>query len=416
MGCGGTAASGHGLTGHQVLSALQLLVNQLGAEVDDTSLTDSDYAETRVQTVTSESPDGPCEVKVTEYYPNVFRVVRSLSGVSEEHFMEEWQTDGVEMSLGAGRSNALFFPSKGRVFLCKTIALSEVEVLQHILRSYTAHLIKYPDSFLTRFFLMMKVEVGAEKGYILCFHDVCAKSKKVHEKWDIKGRMPKPGKYQHDPDYGLPDIFKNDDDEPIGSPVCPVPDIKNAETTHGTAVKVKKDKDLNRLFWVNPATRNAILHQLHEDYEYLERAGLMDYSLFIAVSHAPESDVRLSTIRQLHLSSGAVEERGVQGKDEEQEPRAASASVTTLKNFSAGVPSLKRQEVYFIGIIDMLTEYTFKKKTANFFKSFLWTDQALSTIPPKAYRKRVERFSRALVPKIVADNGMDGRGSPVRQQ
>eukprot|EP00796_Vickermania_ingenoplastis_P005000 gene5000-3595_t len=430
MSCGGSATSGHGLTGHQVRCALKVLVDDIAVRASEPfippgDLASSHYAETTGQTVTVASP-GTAPIRVTNYAGSVFRSIRELSGVTENAFAREWDLSTVEMRLGAGRSNALFFPSVGRVFLCKTIALHEVEVLLKILPSYTKHLLRHPGSFLTRFFLLMKVEVEEEAGYITCFHDVCAKATRIHEKWDIKGRMPKPGKYLFDPSEspndGLPRVRslfggeespEPDAEEEIQSPLGSVGDLGNTQTMHGATVTVRKDKELNRLFWLKPAVRTAVLEQLHADYEYLGSIGLMDYSLFIAVSHSNDLFAgQLSTIRRFHDPGQGVEER-TGGREGER--RCASPGVREQAiNFSDGIPSFRSQELYYIGIIDMLTEYTYKKKIANFCKSFLWREETLSTIPPLPYKERVERFSRAIFPQMLVPSPSPLVSSPLR--
>lgn len=592
MHCGGAATSGHGLIADHVFAALRCVINDIlcsfthpsglltdgeeGARKQDipSPLCESDFLEkkvhdpflfsrkTRHEPHTSEevqcenargSPsftsqhcvkdEDEVKVRVTELFPKVFHAIRYLSGVTETVFADEWlPLSTVNMSLGSGRSNALFFPSRSRLFLCKTIAANEVYTLQRILPSYIDHLQKYPNSFLTRFFLMMKVEVKKEVGFILCFQDVCANAPRVHEKWDLKGRIPKPGKFDGvSTTDGLPDADLFDDNKsnkrrgskkrnaperkkadvdntvesneggrsstvlsgresaddgfseinrlpvttvhrPMSSPWgtnrmlhVSKKHAKNAETTHGQTVQVRKDKNLTRLFWLEPEVRERVLQQLQADYDYLGREGLMDYSLFVAVCRTTDGyDVNyLSTIYRAQSFSGAVEERrpstsvlplgGMPARlrepfrethrkqekitevmkadpDREKgnkehlnvstssslhsEEMGSTARHSLYENadhlphdrlvsnmsfasprtapFNQGIHSFRSQEVYYIGIIDMLTEYNFSKVLANFFKSFLWKHETLSTISPIPYMNRIMRFSRVVFPFIGA--------------
>lgn len=578
MSCLGSATSGHGLNSYHVFSSLLRLTTAISeratkeATVDNesetaqnvcgasSSLVNEDFQQEKVYELflsatppsKLSSPEGlrspnrdeetalhPSQetsaegggkkvlVKVTDFFPNVFRSIRSLSRVSEKMFTDEWTSiSSVNMSLGAGRSNALFFPSKNRLFLCKTISENEVTVLRHILPTYVGHLRRYPNSFLTRFFLMMKVEVKNEVGLIVCFQDVCANAPRVHEKWDLKGRAPKPGKFGNQGANRVSlssDLFdkkgregesdvrnarnslrkknrwdKNENmaegkagetsrncgagsdntAEPVdrtapysslGSPLLhsassnlPKCHVKNAETTHGREVRVRKDKDLVRLFWLVPSVRERVLYQLYEDYAYLGSVGVMDYSLFVAVCHTTEefSGRQISTIFFSRSFSGAVEERrrsfslfpfggsfvdsGLERKpksnfhtkrkgerfasdlpiescevlsssEKSLQPPSSFASRTSRPLFSSreapfnqGISSFGSQEVYYIGIIDMLTEYTFSKVVANFCKSFLWKSASLSTIPPASYKNRILNFSRVVFPPIdVLDDDLN---------
>lgn len=495
MSCLGSATSGHGLTGHQVRCAIRCMIDELLKEWEQTNtedgenlllaslkpddfkevkehetLVDCNPSEPKSRTVLCcstqddavkdrDNASGKERVIVKSYFPKAFRLIRHLSGCSETDFASEWQLSSVDLQPGAGRSNALFFPSRNRKFLCKTISKEEVNVLKSILFLYTRHLSSYPSSYLTRFFMLMKLEVRNNEGYILCFYDICAKAPRIHEKWDLKGRSPKPGKYSFrtrnpnletspnsiDPSSHAPDAldqfeigspfgpllndWEGGEERPRTSIVSPPPNsdmsratspvtqvhwshIKNAETARGTTVKVRKDKDLNRYFWLSPTHRGVVLKQLKLDYAFLKLSNLMDYSLFIAVCQTAADYNLKRHIRSIYCMrspSGAVEERmmreGVKrslnalssqfaSPDESDAPQLACA-------FGKGIPSFDGQESYYIGIIDMLTTYSWKKRTANFCKSLLWQEETLSTVPSSAYKKRLEAYTEEVLPDIL---------------
>jgi hypothetical protein len=47
-----------------------------------------------------------------------------------------------------------------------------------------------------------------------------------------------------------------------------------------------------------------------------------------------------------------------------------------------------------------LTVYNVKKKSANFFKTFLWEPNTISTIPPLDYVKRIDDFTDVIFPPL----------------
>jgi len=53
---------------------------------------------------------------------------------------------------------------------------------------------------------------------------------------------------------------------------------------------------------------------------------------------------------------------------------------------------LEAEEIYFLGIIDILTVYNFKKKSEHTIKSLLYDSNAISAIPPGPYRQRFVSF------------------------
>ena len=56
------------------------------------------------------------------------------------------------------------------------------------------------------------------------------------------------------------------------------------------------------------------------------------------------------------------------------------------------VPSFDGSEAFLLGIIDFLSTYEVKKKSAHFFKSFLWEGETLSTVPSSYYAERLNFF------------------------
>jgi hypothetical protein len=68
------------------------------------------------------------------------------------------------------------------------------------------------------------------------------------------------------------------------------------------------------------------------------------------------------------------------------------------------------KEIYFIGVIDFLSRYFLKKKTANFFKTFLWKADTLSTIPPQVYYNRWCDY----LPTILIADEEEGKANATR--
>jgi len=67
-------------------------------------------------------------------------------------------------------------------------------------------------------------------------------------------------------------------------------------------------------------------------------------------------------------------------------------------------PLTKRQELYFIGIIDCLTLYVFKKKMANVVKRAIWEKAALSTVNANYYAERFHHYSTKRIIHYPEDN------------
>ena len=403
------------------------------------------------------------------------------------------------LELGEGRSMAMFLKSKTMTYMLKTIAEQEVKVLSELLPAYRSYMIGddknaqhragdysrhssdnehhdspnngrnvgNPDSLLMRFVTLLKVVtrkveikfheveveagkfevtsnsavhslVGDEVGYILVFSDIFRSCDVLNERWDIKGRHPKPGKYRHFPRMEEKLLRLQEEEKKKEAPAS-----KESNAAEYAKLITRKDKDLTRMFWItdDPADqatlphfatlgpdaasniRSKLCHQLTRDFHFLRDNGLMDYSILVGVRYnLPESPDGTTTSASTDTTSlrmkfalGEESHEGISemrpsrvGSPREASPLPESPSAPhTIAHhtsvFHEGINSLNGHETYYIGIIDMLTEYTWKKMSANFFKSFLWREGTLSTIPPKKYCTRIEKFASRIFPKIVIE-------------
>lgn len=48
-----------------------------------------------------------------------------------------------------------------------------------------------------------------------------------------------------------------------------------------------------------------------------------------------------------------------------------------------GIQSIEKSAVYFLGVIDILTEYNTKKKFEHVFKSIKYDGRTISCVPPQ---------------------------------
>ena len=64
-----------------------------------------------------------------------------------------------------------------------------------------------------------------------------------------------------------------------------------------------------------------------------------------------------------------------------------------------GMPSVggSRKEVYFMALIDILTHYGLKKRSANVAKTVKYGDQEISTVKPDQYSKRFLDFINKII-------------------
>ena len=302
------------------------------------------------------------QLKVVEYAPRVFKHFREDSqynnNISHDAWVKVW-TDTMNKpsaaQAGTGKSGASFITSSRSHYMIKTISKREAMIQQQILKDYISHFSKHPNSFIMRHFMLLRVEeIRNAKGsigqtqYFLIFenvNDVPTNMTVKTEKWDLKGRIPKPGK--------LPHISHR------------VP--KN---------KIGTDKDIMRNFKLSPSIYKQVVEMLKHDTVFLQHHNLMDYSLFLCIV---KLNTNLSGRKKIGLSYDEV--KGIHPETAAQVLGKENASFRQgASKFHNGILSADCTEVFYMGIIDCLTDYHKLKKLANCCKQFTFFEQQLSTV------------------------------------
>ncbi|KAJ9449650.1 putative phosphatidylinositol 4-phosphate 5-kinase MSS4 [Diplonema papillatum] len=314
------------------------------------------------------------QLHIVSYAPRAFRHFREdpkfNNHITHADWTQEWTATKDKprsAELGSGKSGAAFIKSINGHYMIKTIDKREVQVQCESLNDYLNHFELSPNSLLMRHLMLLGVEEVAESGkvkmtkYILVFEnitDVPANMKLSMEIYDLKGRVPKPGK--------LPHVNKK---------------------ASGTL----KDKDLMRDFRVPPAAHKMIVQQLEKDTEYLKKHNLMDYSLLLIIVKPELTLEKRKQVAQAYdpaagLSPATI--RSITGTHTPLRPKS--------QYYHNGVLSHDCHEIFFMGIIDTLTNYHSLKKLANFFKQFAFFEQQLSTIPADEYGNRFQSFCTSI--------------------
>ena len=110
------------------------------------------------------------DFKFYDYAPYVFQRIRRLSEVSEEDYLGSLGPDKILncfwtnnlQSLyelcSSGKSGSLFYYTEDQMYMLKTISREEFKKLKGILVKYFNHISKNPDSLITRFYGMHKLQ------------------------------------------------------------------------------------------------------------------------------------------------------------------------------------------------------------------------------------------------------------------
>lgn len=294
------------------------------------------------------------DVEVKDYAPTIFADIRRRLGVSDEAYRAAWKIPlaDIQPKLGAGRSGSLFIRSTDDRYLLKTLPQHEVAALRFVLQGYHHHLIQNPESVLIRFVGLLKFTWGTRVLYLFVSNNILYQppSLSVNHIYDLKGRVPKPGKHLR---------------------------LEKLPDTVLTG-RILKDNDVNRKWIVNSRAREHLLNIVEKDVRFLESNDLMDYSLLIGV-HIASTPYSKSLAGLFNASEQPVN------------PDVLSLG-GTARTFSSD-----NCEIFTFGIIDFLAVYGAKKWAANKLKSFLWDENQLSTVPATYYSNRLLDYAQRII-------------------
>ena len=125
------------------------------------------------------------------------------------------------------------------------------------------------------------------------------------------------------------------------------------------SVPIYKDLDFGDPLGVDDISKALIISKIQIDCKFLERNNIMDYSLLLGVAN------------------------GLQGESE--------------KGSRVVVVSENREWTYYLGIIDILQPFNFKKRMEFALKSIWTNSQGLSCVSPTNYSSRFQSFISILL-------------------
>ena len=136
----------------------------------------------------------------------------------------------------------------------------------------------------------------------------------------------------------------------------------------------------------------------------MESHNICDYSLLLGLHFKDKN------MENTNNQSGSLLTSAVRDAENEQcldefisENLLKNTSATPINNekslfklYKGGILSNLKNEVYFVGIIDILTEYNYKKMGEHIAKSFFQSN-VISAVPPPIYRKRYQKYVNSII-------------------
>jgi hypothetical protein len=349
---------------------------------------------------------------LNEFAGIIFNNIRLLFGIDKESFIssispQEFVTEIMissqtifEELCSTGKSGSLFYYTRDGRFIVKTISKKEYKFLKKILTRYYYHLKNNPLSLLPKFLgcykLIRKVKKKKYNIYFIVMINVFATANHIDKRYDLKGS--KIGRQ----------VLKGtiEDKKILNQGDMALKDLDFERRKEKVFIGKKKD---------------LIIPILEKDADFLEEIGSNDYSLLLGI-HNYQNKPRISSPLPYQKShtvnfknpffcydrkNSALRKCSM---DKNSEMSYEEMKIRKLYNDiydfeDGGIMSPIGDKVYYIGIIDILTEYNFFKKTEHFCKMVRYCSEKMSCIPPKKYRDRyIDYMTNVVFDDITEEN------------
>ncbi|CAM9530962.1 unnamed protein product [Lampetra fluviatilis] len=382
------------------------------------------HTKTKVDNHLFNKENMPSRFKFKEYCPVVFRNLRERFGVSEQEYLVSLTSRAPVNSDARGRSGARVFTTYDRRFVVKTIVGEDVADMHTILMKYHQYVVEcHGNTLLPQFLGMYRLGVDGADTYLVVTRNVFSPHLSVHCKYDLKGCTLSREASEKEKAKDLP-TFKDND-----------------------FINEKKK------IVIGEEDKKAFLEKLRRDVEFLVQLKMMGYSLLVGiydVEAGDQDEVDDEADEDYEDDDEEEETKEAEAEQEEEERRrrgwrkgsrvgrgsvdaangtaarggaggaaspeaataggggavAGSSGATAAGAAPSGTGSIYaivahesagRKEVYYMGIIDILTHYDAKRKAAHAAKTVKSRAGAVSTVNPEQYSKRFLDFMASIL-------------------
>lgn len=248
--------------------------------------------------------------------------------------------------VSTARSGSFFFKSNDGRFFIKTLPPDEFLFLQRILPSYYEYIASNPNTLLTRFYGMYSMRQGknSEINFVV-MENVFHPEVPIDEQYDLKG-----------------------------STIDRLVAVEEGKFNPSIALK---DMNFKRQLKIGGSLKALLMEQVEKDTRWMANLNICDYSFLVGIHSLASDD-------SMVVQSPATR-------------RKLNTDPSAFKSFMGGVLSADGEEIYYIAIIDILTQYVFKKKGERLLKSFIHDADQISAMPPKPYQLRFQKYVNSIV-------------------
>jgi 1-phosphatidylinositol-4-phosphate 5-kinase len=321
--------------------------------------------------------------KFKDYSPLVFRNLRNFWSVDKYEYMNSIcnpDTNFLEF-MSNSKSGMYFFISHDKKYMIKTLKDYECKFLRRLLPHYFRHMIGNPNSLINQYYGLHRVKMPHlnRKIHFVVMNNIFHTPKPIHTLYDLKGATYS-GRY-----------VKRSKFEIKGSKVCGkdlnFQGFTDDDIRSSNEKKQQSIPEYRQWLKIGKADRKlALADQIASDSVFLAKMKIMDYSLLVGV-HG----------RDPMLVYGYIPQE-INNNDNDK-TKEVKIPTSLFKRDDGGFWGMNddgtlNNEIYYIGIIDILQQYDLLKFTENKYKSYLGKDCStkISALPPQKYAKRFVEF------------------------
>ena len=396
---------------------------------------------------------------IKEYAGIVFNNIRRLYNYDKESFIQSISpqvfiteiiisnTTSIEEFFNTGSSGSLFYYTRDGKFILKTIDKKEYKTLKRILPKYYEHLVKYKNTFLPKFFgyykLIRKVKKKKTNFYFIIMMNVFSTKKKIHLRFDIKGsKLGREvlkakekmgldyenilGKYN----YALKDLdfefFKKEIHIDLRVRDKIIQQLtKDSELLRELNIndyslllgihkkKMKKKIDINNSINyenddnnINNNDTNSVGSNISnytfssKDKESQKEQEINSKTIKDEFSseRITISSLNKSIMKNITEDKFNKSENNNENKKEENDLNNFVNDNRDIILEDGGILNEKENEIYYMGIIDILTNYDCVKVGEFVYKSIRYCTKTMSCVSPTAYQERFIKYLKQIIP------------------
>lgn len=340
---------------------------------------------------------GLTELEWKDYCPDVFRNLQKLQNVNHADYMMLLCANDILREVSSpGKAGRVIILSNDNRFAIKTLRKSEVKVLLDILPNYFFHLTKNPASLLLRLYGLHSVrQAGGLKVYFVVYANHIPQDGTVYDIYHLKGSLKG----------------------------------RALQKVRVEGYIIHKDLDFDYCFYLSPLIQERLLAQIKSDCDFLEAAGIIEYSILIGLAirtpcpgsidfGSPCSKNTVSTTSSSHTdsvdSSSSNSDTISRCSFQEIEDTQLSFSEicqepdSSVFKFGEGMPvravrtkmlemGIARESEGFnvtlhFAIVDIYQKYNVKKRIERIYKSIHYNPKLISAVNSQDYSSRFQDF------------------------